>query len=92
MSTEPPTAPLQAPVDPLFTHPASPFERTNPPAPVAFASPQEVGLWTGSVTPMAAWVTYRTQIQFGFAILAFLMILVGAVTVVAANSSAEWRY
>ncbi|HKW59712.1 MAG TPA: hypothetical protein VJR46_08170 [Candidatus Dormibacteraeota bacterium] len=92
MSTEPPTAPLEAPVDPLFTHPASPFEHTNPPTPLAFAAPQEAGVWTGTVTPMTAWVTYRTQIQFGFAILAFLMILVGAVTVVAANSSAEWRY
>ena len=92
MSQEPPTAPLEAPVDPMFTHPASPFERTNPPAPVAFASPQEVGVWTGTVTPMTSWITYRTQIQFGFAILAFLMFLVGAVTVVAANSSAGWKY
>ena len=92
MSEELPTAPLEAPVDPLFTHPASPFERTNPPAPVVFASPQETGVWTGTVSPMTTWVTYRTQIQFGFAILAFLMILVGAVTVVAANSSEAWRY
>ena len=92
MSEELPTAPLEAPVDPLFTHPASPFERTNPPAPLIFAAPQETGVWTGTVAPMTTWITYKTQIQFGFAILAFLMILVGAVTVVAANSSEGWRY
>ncbi len=92
MTDELPTAPLEAPVDPLFTHPASPFERTNPPAPVVFAAPQETGVWTGTVTPMATWITYRTQIQFGFAILAFLMFLVGAVTLAAANSESGWKY
>lgn len=92
MSEELPTAPLEAPVDPLFTHPASPFEHTNPPAPVVFAAPAETGVWTGTVTPMNSWITYKTQIQFGFAILAYLMVLVGAVTVVAANSAASWKY
>lgn len=91
MSDEPPTAPLEAPVDPLFTHPASPFERTNPPTPVAFASPPQAGVWVGTVAPMANWTTYKTQIQFGFAILAFLMVLVGSVTVVAANPDAGWK-
>lgn len=91
MSEEPPTAPLEAPVDPLFTHPASPFERTNPPTPVAFASPPQSGVWVGTVAPMANWTAYKTQIQFGFAILAFLMVLVGSVTVVAANPDAAWK-
>ena len=86
-----PSAPTESPVDPLFTHPASPFERTNPPAPVAFASPPSLGLQT-FITPMATWTAYKTQIQFGFAILAYLMILVGSVTVVSANTSASWRY
>lgn len=81
--------PADAPVDPLFTHPASPFMRTEAPAPVAFASPP-------SPTPPAAlystWITYRTQFEFGLALLAYLMVLVGTVTVVQANPEAEWRY
>jgi hypothetical protein len=86
-----PSARTEAPVDPLFTHPASPFERTNPPSPVAFASPPSLGMTT-FITPMATWTAYKTQIQFGFAILAYLMFLVGSVTVVSANTSASWRY
>ena len=92
VSDQNPAPPAEVPVDPLFTHPASPFERTNPPAPVEFASPPQSGVWAGTVAPMAAWTTYKTQIQFGFAILAYLMVLVGSVTVVAANSDASWRY
>ena len=34
---------------------------------------------------MSAWTAYKTQIQFGLAILAYLMFLVGAVVVVQAN-------
>jgi hypothetical protein len=88
-----PAAPAEVPVDPLFTHPASPFERTHPPAPLAFASPP-VAIPDGQtlITPMATWTAYKTQIQFGFAGLAYLMFLVGSVTVVAANPSAGWRY
>jgi hypothetical protein len=86
-----PSPPTEAPIDPLYTHPASPFERTNPPEAVAFASPPETGVWVGTVAPMASWTTYKTQIEFGFAILAFLMVLVGSVTVVAANRDADWR-
>ena len=92
MSDPLPSPPTDVPVDPLFTHPASPFERTNPPAPVEFASPPQSGVWAGTVAPMATWTTYKTQIQFGFAILAYLMVLVGSLTVVSANSSADWRY
>jgi hypothetical protein len=91
VSEEPPTAPLEAPVDPVFTHPASPFERTNPPAPVAFAGPPLPGPVT-FIQPLATWNTYRTQIYFGFAALAYLMFLVGSVTLVAANTEAPWRY
>ena len=85
-----PSRPTEAPVDPLYTHPASPFLRTEAPAPVAFASPP-----AGPVTfiiPIATWTTHKTQIQFGFAALAYLMVLVGSVTVVGANSGASWRY
>ena len=81
--------PAEAPVDPLFTHPASPFIRTEAPAPVAFPSPP------GAMpTPAiySTWVTYRTQIEFGLAMLAYLMVLVGSVTVVQANPAADWRY
>src|SRR5207237_6357277 len=40
----------------------------------------------------STWVTYKTQIQFGLAILAYLMVLVGSVTVVQANPEAQWKY
>ena len=86
---DPSQNPADAPVDPLFTHPASPFIQTDVPTPVAFASPP-------SPTPPAAiystWVTYRTQFEFGLAVLAYLMVLVGSVTVVQANPEADWRY
>ena len=86
---EPRQNPADAPVDPLFTHPASPFIRTEVPTPVAYASPP-------SPTPPAAiystWVTYRPQIEFGLSMLAYLMVLVGSVTVVRANPDADWRY
>jgi hypothetical protein len=90
MTDQPPGQnPPEAPVDPLFTHPASPFIRTEAPAPVAFASPP-------NQPPPAAiystWVLYRTQIEFGLALLAYLMVLVGSVTVVQANREADWRY
>jgi hypothetical protein len=81
--------PAEAPVDPLFTHPASPFLRTEVPAPVAFPSPPHA-----APTPAiySTWVIYRTQIEFGLALLAYLMVLVGSVTVVKANPDADWRY
>jgi hypothetical protein len=86
---DPAPNPAEAPVDPLFTHPASPFIRTEVPAPVAFQSPP-----SGGPTPAiySTWVTYRTQIEFGLAMLAYLMVLVGSVTVVQANPDADWRY
>jgi hypothetical protein len=77
----------QAPVDPLFTHPASPFLQTEAPPPVVLDPP------TARIPIVGAnWVTYRTPIEFGLAILAYLMFLVGSVTVVQANSTAGWRY
>lgn len=41
---------------------------------------------------MSSWIVYRTQINFGLAMLAYLMILVGAITVLQANPGAAWRY
>jgi hypothetical protein len=82
---EPDTQPMEAPVDPLFTHPASPFLRTEASA-IAHvempALPQVPSTWS----------TYRMQIEFGLALVAYLMILVGSVTVLQANPSAPWRY
>ncbi|TAN34544.1 hypothetical protein EPN29_02655 [bacterium] len=75
----------EAPVDPVFTHPASPFIKTEAPAPVAFVSPPAPAV-------ASTWVAYRGQIEFGLAVLAYLMVLVGSVTVVQANSEAGWRY
>jgi hypothetical protein len=81
--------PADSPIDPLSTHPASPFIRTEGPAPVAFASPPN------PIQPApiySTWVLYRTQIEFGLAMLAYLMVLVGSVVVVQANPGAGWRY
>src|SRR5438445_13889059 len=86
-----PTAPLpvpESPIDPLYTHAASPFLRTAAPTPVAFASPPAAA----GFAPLATWTTYKTQIQFAFAILAFLMVLVGSVTVVEAKWGVSCKY
>lgn len=81
--------PAETPIDPLSTHPASPFIRTEAPTPVGFASPpspiQQAPIYS-------TWVLYRTQIEFGLAMLAYLMVLVGSVVVVQANPQAAWRY
>lgn len=77
-----------APIDPMFSHAASPFLRTEVPTPVAFESPPAAP----AITPMSAWTAYKTQIQFAFALLAFLMILVGSVTVLQGNGAVTWRY
>lgn len=91
-----PVAPVaESAVDPIFTHPASPFLRTEPPAAVAFASPPDALGAQGQavvVTPLATWNTYKTPIYFAAAILAYLMVLAGAVTVVQANPAAGWKY
>jgi hypothetical protein len=77
------------PVDPISTHAASPFIQTEAPTPVAFASPPpELPL----LMPSAALSTHKNQIYFGFSILAYLMVLVGSVTVVQANSQMNWKY
>ena len=77
-----------APIDPLFSHAASPFLKTEVPTSVAFESPPAAP----AIAPMSPWSTHKTQIQFAFAILAFLMILVGSVTVLQANGAVTWRY
>src|SRR5258708_23772772 len=82
--------PAEAPIDPLSTHPASPFLRTEAPEPVAFASPPS----PMQVVPATSstWVIYRTQIEFGLAMLAYLMVLVGSVVVVQPHPQAPCRY
>src|SRR5256886_17406585 len=62
--------------------------RTSAPEPVAFASPPG----GPALMPMSTWITYKTQIQNGFAILAYLMVLIGSITVVQANPTASWKY
>jgi hypothetical protein len=90
MTEQPPSPnPADSPIDPLSTHPASPFIRTEVPAPVAFTSPPN------PIQPApiySTWVLYRTQIEFGLAMLAYMMVLVGSVVVVQANPEAGWRY
>jgi hypothetical protein len=77
-----------APIDPLFSHAASPFLKTDVPTSVAFESPPAAH----TITPISTWTTYKARIQFAFALLAFLMILVGSVTVLQANGAVSWRY
>ena len=93
MSSQDPAAPAppppEAPIDPLFTHAASPFLRTETPTPTAFASPPS---GAPGFLPLATWNAYKSQIQFAFAILAFLMVLAGSVTAVQSNPSVSWRY
>lgn len=86
--TQYPGPPTQAPVDPLFSHAASPFLHTEAPTPAAFEEPVTGPL----LVPTATWSRYKTQITFALAVLAFLMILVGAVTVVEGNGTMAWRY
>ena len=76
----------EPPVEPAFTHPASPFIRTEAPTGAKFPGPP-------AIAPVAStWVLYRAQIEFGLVVLAFLMVMVGCVTVVQANPTADWRY
>ena len=80
--------PAEAPVDPLFTHPASPFIQTEAPTPVMFGGPSKP-------TPaiyQTYWVTYRTQIEFGLALVAYLMVLIGSATILRGNPDAPWKY
>ena len=81
-----------APVDPLFSHAASPFVRTNPPPGMVFADPPTAPMDMSGFIPLSTWITYKNQIQFGLAILAYLMVLVGSVIVVGANPNVEWKY
>src|SRR5258708_38855910 len=81
--------PADVPVDPLSAHPASPFLGTEAPTPVAFGSPDNP---TPAAPIYSTWVTYRTHIQFGLTLLAYLMVLVGSVNVLQANPEAAWRY
>lgn len=86
MSDQPqPPDQSDTPIEPLYTHPASPFVRTEVPSPVNFDAP--------ALPPaQSSWVTYRAQIEFGLAMLAYLMVLVGSITVLEANPDASWRY
>jgi hypothetical protein len=76
----------EVPAEPLYTHPASPFLRTEPgyaPPPVDQAPVPAA---------QSTWVMYRSQILFGLSMLAYLMVLVGSVTVLKASGDAPWRY
>jgi hypothetical protein len=91
MSDAPPDKhPTQSPVEPLYTHPASPFMRTESNIP-----PMVAGL-PGPTPPqqqvLSTWVIYRSQIELGLALLAYMMLLIGSVTVLRGNPGASWRY
>jgi hypothetical protein len=79
--------PTQSPVEPLYTHPASPFMRTESNLP-----PQVAGLGPPPAPIQSTWVTYRFPIEIGLALLAYMMLVIGSVTVLRANPDASWRY
>lgn len=89
MSDAPPDQdPAQAPVEPLYTQPASPFTRTESSLPL-----QVGGMPSPPPAPaQSTWIIYRTQIEIGLALLAYMMFLIGSVTVLRANPDASWRY
>ena len=89
MSETPPrTEPTQPPVEPLYTHPASPFLRTESGAQTPSLGPPG----PPPTPPQSTWITYRNQIEMALAMLAYLIFLVGSVTVLQANPKADWRY
>jgi hypothetical protein len=84
MSEQPPNPnQTDSPAEPLYTHPASPFVRTEAPEPVSMQALPAV---------QSTWNTYRLQIEFGLAMLAYLMVLVGSITVLQSNPDTSWRY
>ena len=56
---------------------------------MAFPSPPAT---ESGILPISTLLTYKTQIQFALAILAYLMVLVGSVSVVRANADEPWRF
>ena len=93
MSDAPPEQePTQAPVEPLYTHPASPFMRTESNVPPQVAAPPGPPPGPPPTPLQSTWITYRYQIEIGLALLAYMSILVGSVTVLRANPEASWRY
>jgi len=64
--------------------------RTEPPPGVDYPSP--LSPQTSGIIPIATWVNHKSQIQFGLAILAYLMVLVGSVIAVSANPNVDWKY
>ena len=90
MSTYPaPSETSQQPIETPFADAASPFKRTEVPPPVFAGPPPQVPLAPGVIS---SWIVYRTQINFGLALLAYLMVLVGTIILVQANPDASWRY
>jgi len=90
VSTQPvPSETASQPLETPFADAASPFKRTEVPLPVFAGPPLQAPLPPAT---QSSWVTYRAQINFGLAMLAYLMVLVGSITLIQANSDAGWRY
>ena len=76
--------PAETPLETPFAEAASPFVHTETPAP-------RQGLPSTERRP-TVWETHRYLVEFGLAMLAYLMFLVGSVTILQANPEAPWRY
>jgi hypothetical protein len=79
----------QSPLDSPFADAASPFKRTEAPMPVFAGPPPETPLQPAA---QSTWQIYRSPINLGLAMLAYLMVLVGSITVVQENPAVQWRY
>jgi hypothetical protein len=84
-----PSETASQPLETPFADAASPFRRTEVPLPVFAGPPPSAPLPPAT---QSSWVTYRSQINFGLAMLAYLMVLVGAIILIQANADADWRY
>jgi hypothetical protein len=89
VSTQPAPPDPAEPVETPFADAASPFKRTKVGEVPVFGPPPPQ---PARASIQSSWVTYRSQINFGFAMLAYLMVLVGAIIAVQANPGAPWRY
>jgi len=79
----------EQPVQTPFADAASPFRRTEVPPAVFAGPPPQVPL---APPVVSVWIVYRGQINFALAMLAYLMVLVGAITLIQASPTASWRY
>src|SRR5712692_8445237 len=76
--------PAETPLETPFAEAASPFVHTE--TPVSRQEPPK------TERRPTVWETHRYLVEFCLAMLAYLMFLVGSVTILQSNPNASWRY